>query len=166
MYELILAAGCVVIATGLVAQLLRLRTGVAATAAAVLHTIGGAAVCALMLAELAFGGGDGLELTGLPLDLGAAVSVLVAGLNLALGWSILQTRLGVLAGESGAVEKSLRAACTLVLLNAPLIPFEATATGVIVAAAVTCLGVATSRMGPTARVAPLQTTSSSRSLWA
>ncbi|HET8547693.1 MAG TPA: hypothetical protein VFL57_06815 [Bryobacteraceae bacterium] len=147
MYELVLIAGCVATATILIAQLLRRRIGAPSALAAILQTLGGAAVCALMLYELVFGGNDGLETTGLPLDLGTTLSVLVSGLNLAFGWTIMQARWGVLRSQSAALESSFRAACTLVLLNAPLIPFEDSATGVIIAAAVTCLGVAAAHMG-------------------
>ena len=147
MNELMLGVITVAVITALVVQLVRRRAGVPATLAAVLHTIGGSAVCALMLYELAFGAADGLTATFLPADIQNAVAVLLAGVNLALGWSIVQARWGVLGSEPGALEGSFRTACTLVLLNAPVIPLQASATGVIVAAAVTCLGVAAAHMG-------------------
>jgi hypothetical protein len=100
-----------------------------------------------MLGELAFGAGDGLDATALPADFRSAISVLLAGVNLAFGWSIVQARWGVLTSAPGALEGSFRTACTLVLLNAPVIPLEPTATGVIVGAAVICLGVAAAHMG-------------------
>jgi hypothetical protein len=147
MNELILGAVFVIAITVLVVQLVRARAAMPATVAAALHTLGGGATCALMLAKLAFGAGEGIEATALPADIAVALSVLLAGINLAFGWSIVQGRWGVLRSETGALERNFRAACTLVLLNAPIIPLEASATGVIVAAAVTCLGVAAAHMG-------------------
>jgi hypothetical protein len=147
MNEWIVAAAFVILATGVAGQLLHRRTSPMATLAAVLSSLGGVAVGVLMLLELGFGAGDRLEIPGLPPDVRSAASVLIAVLNVHYAWTILQARFGVLTSDPAALAGSFRAACTLVLLNAPLIPVADSATGVIIAAAVTSLGTATAYLG-------------------
>ena len=167
MNELMLGGACVVLATVLVVQLLRSRGPAAAAIAALLHAVSGVAVCGLMLRELVFGAGEGFEAAALPAEFSAAASVLLAGVNLALGWTIVQARWGILASDTAALESGFRAACTLVLLNAPFIPVQASATGGIIAAAVACLGVAAAHLGGAAvRSAAAQRARSSSSLYA
>jgi hypothetical protein len=127
--------------------LLRNGTTIPAVLAAILSSGGAAGVASLMIADLVLGPQSEFAMPGLPPEVAAGLSVLIAVLNLRFAWLILQSRLGLLTGDAAAVECSFRAACTLVLLNAPLIPWQASATGTIVAAAVTSLGVATAYMG-------------------
>jgi hypothetical protein len=147
MHELMTVTGIAGLTTGFAVQLLRNGTTIPATLAAILSTGGGAAVATLMVVDLVFGPRAQFAVPGLPAELAAAISVLVAVLNINYALSVMQTRRGILAGDPAAVQSSFRAACTLVLLNAPLIPWQSSATGTIIAAAVTCLGVAVAYMG-------------------